>query len=57
MPTSLDWRDPNYCGPDYEDEEPDYVREEINDDICTECDGEGTLHGHLCKPCQGTGRL
>lgn len=27
-----------------------------DDDICTVCDGAGTLHGHLCKTCQGTGQ-
>jgi hypothetical protein len=55
-----DWNNPvDYPGPDYEDEEPDYkdpAHEDL-DPICTDCDGTGLLHGHLCKTCQGTGQV
>lgn len=43
----------------YRDAQDEALEEFINsvgDDICTECDGEGTVHGHLCKSCQGSGR-
>lgn len=54
-----DWNNPtNYPGPDYEDEEPDYVPSPpTEDDICLECDGDGTVHGQLCKTCRGIGRV
>jgi hypothetical protein len=61
------WQEPDYDwnaagdypGVDFEDEEADYVdsAHEDPDPICTDCDGIGLLHGHLCKTCQGTGQV
>lgn len=54
--------DDYYEEPDYyldDDPDEDHMEEMINgeDDICRECDGDGTVNGHLCKSCQGSGHL
>ncbi len=60
MSTSYNWNNPtDYPGVDYEDEYPEWdgtTRPPVEpDNICTECDGDGTVHGQLCKACNGKG--
>lgn len=41
----------------YDSHLEEMINADPDDDICKECDGEGVSNGHLCKPCQGTGRV